>query len=168
MPAGSRYVEVSREKMEAMLKGAGFEVHAQAKGHEVVYRRRHHADPTMWVKVYTSLSKDASAARGCGEDAIRVVLVFENPRTGASGCLYKCPRVYRTGSEQKVLDRLLERMREAYGAGGKRVAARKAGQVVTGANAPEPAEECECGHRWTPNHECYVTRGEAALAARME
>lgn len=166
MPKGDRYVDVSREALEGLLQGAGFERYVQ--GAEVVYRRRHHRDPTMWVKVYTSLAKDASVARGCGEDAIRVVLVFENPRTGASGCLYKCPRVYRTGSEQKVLDRLLERMREAYGAGGKRVAERKAGR-----RAPAPAaeqevdERCECGARWTPNHDCYVTRGEAALARRM-
>lgn len=166
MPKGDRYVEVSREKLEAMLQGAGFERHVQARGHEVVYRRQHHADPTMWVKVYTSLSVDASVARGCGEDAIRVVLVFENPRTNASGCLYKCSRVYRTGSEQKVLDRLLERMREAYGAGGKRVAERRAGR--SSARTQEPAEQCECGGAWSPNHECYVTRGEAAEARRME
>jgi len=163
MPKGDRYVEVSREKLEGLLQGAGFERYVQ--GHEVVYRRQHHRDATMWVKVYTSLSATAAVARGCGEDAIRVVLVFENPRTNKSGCLYKCPRVYRTGSEQKVLDRLLARMREAYQAGIDRANERRDGRQRP---AAEPEEQCECGARWTPQHECYVTRGEAANAARME
>jgi hypothetical protein len=107
----SRYVEVRRGALLGLLEGAGFE--AGVEGREVVYRRKHRKDPTMMVKVYTSLSAGAPTARGCGEDAIRVVLVFQNPRTGRSGCLHKCRRVYRTGTEQAVLERLLARMREA-------------------------------------------------------
>jgi hypothetical protein len=74
----------------------------------------------MWVKIFTSLPKQVGDARGCGEDAIRVLLVFENPVSKASGCLYKASRVYRTGSEQAVIERTLERARECYAEANRR------------------------------------------------
>ena len=49
------------------------------------------------------------------------MLIFKNDRTGRSGCLHKTSRVYRTGSEAAVIERTIERAREAYGAGVKRV-----------------------------------------------
>lgn len=116
--AGSRYVEVSREALVGALERAGFTPYP-SRG-ELVYARKHHLDPTMLVKVYTSLPLQAGDARGCGEDAIRVLLVFENERTKASGCLYKASRVYRTGSEQAVVERVLERARECYREGNRR------------------------------------------------
>ena len=115
---GGRYVEVSRQALVGTLEAAGFE--AVSAGGELVYRRRHHLDTTMFVKVYTSLPARAGDARGCGEDAIRVLLVFENPRTGASGCLHKASRVYRTGSESAVVERMMGRARECYAEANRR------------------------------------------------
>lgn len=115
----SRYVEVDRTTFINALEAKGFTADPEARG-ELVYVRQHHLDPTMYVKIYTSMPLNAGDARGCGEDAIRVLLVFVNPRTNKSGCLHKTSRVYRTGSEAAVIERTLERAREAYAAGNAR------------------------------------------------
>jgi hypothetical protein len=122
---GKRYVEVSRQAFLDALHRCGFREHPGQGGGELVYSRQHSLDPTMWVKVFTSLPRSAGDARGCGEDAIRVLLVFENPVSKASGCLHKASRVYRTGSEVKVIERTLERARECYGEANKRYQARR-------------------------------------------
>jgi hypothetical protein len=116
----SRYVEVDRTNFCNALEAAGFTPDPEARG-ELVYHRRHHIDPTMFIKVYTSMPLKSGDARGCGADAIRVLLIFKNDRTERSGCLYKAPRVYRTGSEAAVIERTIERARDAYREGNKRV-----------------------------------------------
>lgn len=121
----ARYVEVDRQAFTSKLEAAGFTPDLTAKG-ELVYVRQHHLDPTMYVKVYTSMPLNAGDARGCGEDAIRVLLIFSNPRTNRSGCLHKTPRVYRTGSQDAVIERTIQRAREAYGEGVRRVRERQA------------------------------------------
>jgi hypothetical protein len=68
----------------------------------------------MFIKIYTSLPLSGGDSRGKGEDAIRVLLTFKNSKSGAAGCLYKAARVYRTGSEDAVIERTLERARDAY------------------------------------------------------
>lgn len=115
-----RYVEVDRNVFCNALQEKGFSPDPDARG-ELVYIRQHHLDPTMYVKIYTSMPLRSGDARACGADAIRVMLIFKNDRTGRSGCLHKTSRVYRTGSEGAVIERTLERAREAYGAGNKRV-----------------------------------------------
>ncbi len=125
MPAGDRYVEVSRKALLDALFAAGFREHLGQGGGELVYSRVHGQDSSMFIKVFTSLPRNAGDARACGKDAIRVLLCFENPVTKASGCLYKASRVYRTGSEQAVIDRTLERARECYAEGNKRARERR-------------------------------------------
>lgn len=109
----SRYVEVDRSAFISALEEKGFTRDSLAKG-EVVYTRQHHADPTMQVKIFTSLPNRSGDARACGQDAIRVLLIFTNPKSGKSGCLFKAARVYRTGTQEKVIERTIERAREAY------------------------------------------------------
>lgn len=116
----TRYVEVDRNVFCQSMEAKGFTPDPEAFG-ELIYIRQHHLDPTMYVKIYTSMPLRSGDARGCGQDAIRVMLIFKNDRTGRSGCLHKTSRVYRTGSEAAVIERTLERAREAYGAGNKRV-----------------------------------------------
>ncbi len=114
-----RFVEVSRKAMVDAFEKAGFI--GDADGGELVFTRRHALDPSMVVKVYTSMPGYAGGdARPCGEDAIRVCLIFENARTGRSGGLYKAKRVFRTGSEAKVIERTLERARECYAEANRR------------------------------------------------
>jgi hypothetical protein len=114
-----RYVEVSRESFISRLEQAGFKPDPEARG-ELVYQRQHDLDPTMFVKIYTSLPLNGGDVRPAGADAIRVLLVFNNPRTGRSGCLFKASRVYRTGTEAGVLDRTLQRARECWADGNRR------------------------------------------------
>lgn len=106
----TRYVEVSREALEGFLVSKRFERTLQ--GSEVVYVFNHLVDKNVKVKVYTSLRDGARQARGCGEDAIRVVTVFDNG-TKSFG-VGKFPKVLRTGSEQAVLDRVYSRIQDAY------------------------------------------------------
>jgi hypothetical protein len=115
----ARYVEVDRAAFRAALESAGFTPDPEAVG-ELVYVRQHHKDPTMFVKIFTSLPLNAGNARPPGADAIRVLLIFKNSQTGKSGCLYKTSRVYRTGSQEAVIRRTIDRAREAYGEGNRR------------------------------------------------
>lgn len=109
----TRYVQVDRTRFCEALESKGFTPDPDARG-ELVYIRQHHVDPTMFVKIFTSMPLNGGDARSAGQDAIRVLLTFNNPKTGASGCLFKATRVYRTGSEEAVIERTLERARDAY------------------------------------------------------
>jgi hypothetical protein len=101
------YVQVPAEAIRAKLLAAGFERFSQP-GAEEVYARKHDADVRYVVKVYSSIRQGSDRARGRGQDAIRVVAVF-----GDRG-IYKSERVYRTGSVEAVLDRMMQRARDAY------------------------------------------------------
>jgi hypothetical protein len=98
--------------MFKMLEDAGF-ARAEHRSHEVVYERAHKVDPRYKVLVYTSIAIGSTKARDCGADAIRVVALFDS---GIGGTIEarKMTRIFRTGSVEAVLERMLERMREAY------------------------------------------------------
>jgi hypothetical protein len=109
------YVQVNREKLEHFLQACGFS--RRVVGGELVYMRENHHYSSIVVKVWTSLPKDGGDARGKGQDAIRVTVAYESqiPFKGRTSFgLYKTTRIFRTGSEEAILDRLYERMREAY------------------------------------------------------
>jgi hypothetical protein len=114
------FVQVRREVFLARLAAAGFHPDPEARG-EVQVVRQHHMDPTMHVRIYTSLPLEGGNTRAVGADAIRVLLMFKNPQSGRSGCLFKATRVNRTGTEDGVIERTIQRAREAYGEGVKRV-----------------------------------------------
>lgn len=120
----SRYIVLDREKFVAAFVKAGFLPDTTASGGELVLTRQHHLDPTMWVKIYTTLPLGAGNGRECGTDAIRCVLVFKNEKTGKSGGLFKATRVLRTGSTEAVIERTLTRARECYANGVTRVTGR--------------------------------------------
>ena len=105
----TRYISIDTNRFENFLSSKGFD--KTVEGSEIVYKRLHHKNKNLCVKVYTSIKTNAFVARACGEDAIRITAVFCGERSFGIG---KFPRVYRTGSEQKVFNRTLERMREAY------------------------------------------------------
>lgn len=110
--AGSRYVEVRRETLETYLQSKGF-VRGEFR-EEVVYTRNHHINPHVHIRVYTSLStRGHDTARGCGHDAIKVSVFYDNGQ-GKSFGIGSFPHVYRTGSEEKVVARMYERMVAAY------------------------------------------------------
>jgi hypothetical protein len=108
----SRYVEVPREVFEAAMTEAGFK--EEGKRGQLMFVRRHHRNPELMVKIYSSIPRNASEARDCGEDSIVVCAVYEPPFPQRSRPLYR-QRVFRVTSPEGVMERTLERAREAYG-----------------------------------------------------
>lgn len=111
--SGARFVEVPAPAIRERLVGAGF-TKTQAPGTEEVYVRQHDRDPKYVIKVYSSIPLNASAVRKCGADAIRVVALLVTEKKTYP--IFKAARVYRTGSVEKVLDRMIGRARDAYAA----------------------------------------------------
>jgi hypothetical protein len=107
----TRYVEVPREAFEAAMTKAGFKEEG-VRG-QLMFVRRHHRNPELKVKIYSSIPRNAGEARDCGEDSIVVVAVYEPPYPMKSRPLYR-QRVFRVTSVEGVMERTLERAREAY------------------------------------------------------
>lgn len=111
-----RYVKITREKLENFFAACGFSKRVAGKELVFVRANQHYSD--VWIKVYTSLPADGGDVRGKGQDAIRVAAAYESDvpfrDRGKSFGIYKAQRVFRTGTEEAILDRLYERMREAY------------------------------------------------------
>lgn len=114
----ARFVQVPASAIRQRLAAAGFHLLLAMSGEEV-YERAHDRDARYTVKVYSSIQRGAEEARECGTDAIRVVALFSDakfqwpPRVSP---IFKATRVHRTGSVEAVLDRMVERAREAYAA----------------------------------------------------
>ena len=109
----TRFVEVPASAIRERLAGAGFRLLPAARGEEV-YERAHDKDSRYSIKVYSSVQRGEEEVRGCGADAIRVVAILTIPWNEKTYPIFKSARVYRTGSVEKVLDRMMERAREAY------------------------------------------------------
>ena len=108
----SRFVDVPVAAIRERLAAAGFKLLPANSGEEV-YVRAHDKDNRYTIKVYSSILRGTEGVRGCGSDAIRVVAIL----TVGSGKVYpifKSARVYRTGSVEAVLGRMIERARAAY------------------------------------------------------
>lgn len=119
MPVGDRFVQIPSATLFAFLESKGFVQSPEGKRsyREVVYERAHHKDARYKVLVFTSIAAGATNARKLGADAIRVVALFERA-PDKDGWTYsearKQKRVFRTGTVEGVLERMYERMREAY------------------------------------------------------
>jgi len=110
----SRFVHVPAAAIRERLTAAGFQL-LPARSGEEVYERRHVKDQRYAVKVYSSIQRGATEARDCGKDAIRVVALFFPRGDGyPTGWAHKAKRVHRSGSVEAVLERMIERAREAY------------------------------------------------------
>jgi len=113
----AHYVEVPAAQLFAKLEAAGFT--RGIIGREVTYTRAHDLDARLSVVVYTSAAEGAQDARGCGEDAIRVVAAFSWYNHGAGEQrrknLYQ-QKVLRVTSIEGVLERTIDAARKAYAA----------------------------------------------------
>lgn len=107
-----RFVEVPRNRLVDFLIAMGFTERVGGTGTELVYVRCHEKDPELVVNVYTSIAKSASVVRECGADAIRVTLVGK--QRGSTIGIWKAKKILRTGTVERVLQRVRERAREAY------------------------------------------------------
>lgn len=109
----STFVSVPAQAIEDFLKSKGFS--RTLCRNEVVYVRLHASCADIQIKVYTSIHVGQGSARRRGTDSIKICTVFDNGRK--SWGIGKFPRVHRTGSVEKVLERTLKRMRQAYARG---------------------------------------------------
>lgn len=125
-----RFVEVPADLFEEMLVSCGFERHVQ--GRELVYVRAHHRDPRIVVKVYTTIPANGASVRDCGEDAVRICVVFTAGNRSSGLAKAKVLRTAPAELEhlarvQHFLDRVKTRMREAYAFANRWLDARHAG-----------------------------------------
>ena len=114
----ARFVAVPAAAIRERLAAAGFHLLPDTRGEEV-YERAHDRDARYTVKVYSSIQRGAEGVRSCGEDAIRVVAIFADSKfhwPAREVPIFKATRVHRAGSVEAVLDRMIERAREAYAA----------------------------------------------------
>lgn len=113
----SRFVQVPAAAIRERLTAAGFSLLPATNGEEEVYVRAHNRDARYTIKVYSSIQRGAGDVRNCGEDAIRVVAMWVDDKfswPARERPIFKSARVYRTGTVEGVLDRMIERAREAY------------------------------------------------------
>ena len=113
----ARFVNIPADAIRSRLSAAGFARNVQVRGKEEVYERKHEKDSRYIVRVYSSITAGDDEARGSGTDAIRVIAIlvdsrFHYPPKGFT--IFKGIRVHRAGTIEKVLDRMIERAREAY------------------------------------------------------
>lgn len=114
----SRFVQVPAAAIRDRLTAAGFSLLPANSGEEV-YTRAHNRDPRYTIKVYSSIQRGAGEIAECGDDAIRVVALWTDDKFSwpARVCpIFKSARVYRTGTVEGVLDRMIKRAQEAYAA----------------------------------------------------
>lgn len=114
----AHFVRVPAAAIRERLVAAKFCLVPADHGEEV-YFRRHDGDRRYEVVVYSSIQRGAEEVRDCGTDAIRVVALFTDTRfrwPGRPEPIFRATRVHRAGSVEAVLDRMVERAREAYAA----------------------------------------------------
>ena len=132
------YNPVPSEIIHSTLKVAGFVEGVAYK--EVVFDRPCHNLPSLIIRVYTSASVGSSKVKGCGKDAIRVVLLYKDPQGKTHG-VKKATKVLRTGTTEDILKRMLDRAREMYAF----------------ANWMHAAGPCKCGApRYYDSKKCIV------------
>jgi hypothetical protein len=129
------YVEVPADTIRAKLTAAGFKLTDGRFGHEEVFDRIHDKDRRYIVRVFTSITHGGTEARAKGTDAIRVYALFfrdayVNPGNyrGQAACIYNGKRVHRSGSVEAVLERMMERARDAYAFCNCRIQENKSGK----------------------------------------
>jgi hypothetical protein len=122
--AGERYVEVPAQDMEETLEGIGQAVVKDGgrcvrrlAGQEVVVDLFPPGGRAQ-LSIYTSMAQGADAVRGCGEDAIRLIVMAPSPEGPRQ--LIEPQKILRTAPRragdrvQAFLDRLIGEIRTAY------------------------------------------------------
>lgn len=106
----ANFVNVPPEAIEDPLKQLGF--FRSVEGAQVVYEKRHDCDPSVRVKVYTSISSDGVQVRRRGKDSIRVCTIVQSwNKTYGIG---KFPYIARVSSVDHVVKKLLTTVKAAW------------------------------------------------------
>ena len=111
---GSRFVEVPPDAIRDFLVEKGL-VEGCVRN-EVVFDMKNHNCRHITLRVYTTIACAQDETRDLGEDAIRVVAFYERDVEGSliRKPVFKAAKILRTGSAEKVLSRIEERLREGY------------------------------------------------------
>ena len=107
------YVTIPAQVFRDRLNAAGFIKINLTSSKEEVYQREHHKDPRYLIRIYSSIPCGDFGTRGCGKDAIRVVVIFQTQQKTYG--IWKGVRVHRTGTVDAVIERTLQRARDGYG-----------------------------------------------------
>lgn len=116
------YIELPLDRLEMLLCDHGFE--PDRSGNEVTYRRVSRKNSKLSLVVYSSVATGKLSARGCGEDAIRVVLIGDkgpdrrNPKQRYYGGLFT-KKILRVNSVEGILERVFQACKEAAFEGDK-------------------------------------------------
>jgi hypothetical protein len=146
-PQDSEQRQLLAETMSQRLKKAGFRLLPTRGGQEDVYVFDHLKAPGFQVKVYTTIQ--GGRVRSKDADAIRVCLVYadEAARKGGEGRTLgissEC-RVVRRGEIDAIVERTLERARDAYRRVSETERCRACGAPMATSKAGKPycAERC--------------------------
>jgi hypothetical protein len=109
------YVPVPADAITNWLEAHSF-IQSQC-GSEVMYFRPSSRNPSVRIKVYTSIRKGKAKVRGRGYDAIRVTVAYEG--NGKSFGIWKGRKILRVTSTSGVLSRIHRRICEAACAGNR-------------------------------------------------
>ena len=109
------FVPIPGEAFYGRLSAAGFRAVPPIHGgpDEEVYELSHHRDPRYVVRVHSSLRRSEATVRERGEGAVSVVALALQPDPDV---VFNAPSVSRAGTLEEVLDRVIDCVREAYGA----------------------------------------------------
>lgn len=145
-PDDSEQRRLLAEALSQRLEKAGFKLSPRRGGQEDVYIFDHLKAPGFQVKVYTTIQ--GGRVRSKDADAIRVCLVYhdEAARRGERqpvGISSEC-RVVRRGDINAIVERTLERAREAYRRVSETERCRACGAPMATSKAGKPycAERC--------------------------
>lgn len=142
MAKGARFVSVPAERLLRELreigdavKGAHGGYREDASGSEIVAVLIPPGGRVI-VKCYTTIAIGAARARGCGDDAVRIVLVAPTPEgeravSTSTKILRTAPRGDDEGARVEVfVARLREALRAAYGEAMKRPTCPECGRAM--------------------------------------
>ena len=157
-PESASHRQELADKMKEKLGAAGFKLSTDRtrdpgrqygggfKGKEEVWVFQHRKDPGLEVQVFTSITSGGEV-RSKGADAIRVCLIVKNkakladpksPDAKQYDLGSEC-RVYRTGDIDNIVERTVERARDAY---------KKANEVERCRDCQAPMATSKAGKRF--------------------
>jgi hypothetical protein len=129
--------------LAAFLVERGFQDRVVNK--EVVFEQANKRNERLVVCVYTSCTPQG-VTRGKGKDAIRVCLVADSDKAGRVG-VAKSKRVYRVGTTESILTRVLDRARDMY---------RLSNQIIK-------SPRCKCGAPTYPTSKRCILNNRCPL-----
>lgn len=114
----TRFIDVSLDDFEAQFNvphkrdpnRRAFNL-IKPEGMEAYYEctLRESSAGSLVIKVYTSVASDRKKARGVGEDAIRIAVIWNDKEGWTKAIGEKPKRVYRSGSETSTAKDVVER-----------------------------------------------------------